>query len=222
MNAPGVVSFNRLFPGLSQTEIEGLRNACAPAFLSAGQRVFNEGDLGDSMCIIETGAIAIVKTIDQDHERVLTTLPAGAIFGEMSFIDGRRRSAGARAVEDSNILTLGRPRFEQIARQHPRIGVICFANLASVIADRLRTANDQYREVVAEYLEATGTQRLGLGTLAEPLKAITLHTLQGQTLHGRVLDVVEGFGGGWLLHFKDEKGRDSLIPYHAIARIDVA
>lgn len=219
MNAP--VSFSRLFPGLSTTEIESLRKACTPTFLSAGQRVFNEGDLGDSMCIIETGSIAIFKTIDQDHERMIATMQAGAIFGEMSFVDGRRRSAGARAVEDSTVLSLGRPRFEQIAREQPRIAIICFANLASVIADRLRGANDTYREVVAEYLEATGMQRLGLGSLAEPMRSVSLHTARGEILHGRVLDVIEGFGGGWVVHFRDEKGRASLIPYHAIARIEL-
>src|SRR4051812_18718066 len=127
------VSFGRLFPGLTTAEIDVLRNACAPAQLAAGQMLFAEGDLGDSMCIIESGTIAICKTIDKDHERILTNLQAGAVFGEMSFIDGRRRSAGARAVEDSTVLSLGRPRFELISRQHPRIAVICLANLASVI-----------------------------------------------------------------------------------------
>ena len=216
------LSFSKVFPGLSSSDVDILRKACQPIELAAGQRLFNEGDLGDSMLIIESGAIEVYKQIHGDQERVLASFHTGDIFGEMSFVDGRRRSAGARATEASVLAALGRPKFDQISREHPKLAAICFANLASLLADRLRSANEIYRDAVAAYLDATGAKKLGLASLVEGMKPVLLLTSRGETLSGRVLDVVEGVGGsGWVIHFRDDKNRLSWIPYHAVARIEV-
>jgi CRP-like cAMP-binding protein len=209
----------KFFPGMSQAQTDALRQACTAKQLTAGDIVFREGDLGDSMWIIETGEVEIIKTVG-DTTRVLAKFKEGEIFGEMSFVDGRRRSAGARALTESALLSLGRPKFEQVAREHPQIAGLCFSNLANLIADRLRTANETYREAIGAYLEAIGAKQLHLDGYVEGLRPVRMHLTHGVPLDGKILQVDrESFGP--ILHFRAADGHVSLIPYHSLLRIEV-
>jgi CRP-like cAMP-binding protein len=63
--------------------------------------VVREGDPGDSLCIIVSGAVEVRK---KDH--AVARLQPGDFFGEISLIDGEPRSATVVAVEDLTLLTI--------------------------------------------------------------------------------------------------------------------
>ena len=71
----------------------------------AGEWIFREGDPGDCAFVIESGRVAITY----EHDGVAETiahLGAGELFGEMALIDGRPRSASARAATDVRLRTV--------------------------------------------------------------------------------------------------------------------
>ena len=68
---------------------------------SAGQTVFQKGDLGDCLYVIVDGGIRI-----HDGDRTLNDLHAGEVFGEMAALDAEPRSASATASEDTLLLRL--------------------------------------------------------------------------------------------------------------------
>lgn len=78
--------------------------------LLPGEFIFQEGDLGDFAYIVEEGEIEISTTID-GKLLVLNLLGPGSLFGELALIDGRCRSASARATQNT-LLTIITP--EQI------------------------------------------------------------------------------------------------------------
>jgi CRP-like cAMP-binding protein len=68
-----------------------------------GEIIFEDGTSGDWIYVILRGEVEIYKTV-RGKKVVLSRLSEGDVFGEISFIDKKPRSAGARAVGD---VTLG-------------------------------------------------------------------------------------------------------------------
>jgi CRP/FNR family transcriptional regulator, cyclic AMP receptor protein len=212
---------SRLFADLSEKDVEVITRACEDRILVAGEQLFHENDAGDSLFIVQSGRIDIFKNIRGDVERGLTSLGPGDVLGEMSFIDGARRSATARTGEPSEFLVLSRSNFARVQAERPDIAAAFFRNMAAIVAARLRTTNELYREAVSFGLEATGAQALNLKSLGEEMRHVTLHLGAGEALSGRILQI-DHHAAGYTVVLKLENERLTIVPYHAIQRIDLA
>ena len=82
-----------LFASLTDNAAIELRNLLATTDVSAGAQLFHKGDTGDAMYLIESGRVRISITDEDRKEITLAELAQGDFFGEMSIIDGRKRSA---------------------------------------------------------------------------------------------------------------------------------
>ncbi|MEO8706862.1 MAG: cyclic nucleotide-binding domain-containing protein, partial [Kofleriaceae bacterium] len=58
----------------------------------AGTVLFEEGQPGDYMYVVQSGEIEIRRQVGET-ERVVAVLPPGEFFGEMAILNGRPRSA---------------------------------------------------------------------------------------------------------------------------------
>ena len=97
--------------------------------LSAGQALFSEGEQGDLMYVLMSGAAYIIV-----HDKVMETAEAGAILGEMAMIEDRARSATVIAKSDCTLLPIARKRFNFLIQQTPNFSL----HVMQVIAGRLR------------------------------------------------------------------------------------
>lgn len=73
--------------------------------LAKGDLLFREGDASDAMYVIKSGRIAITKA-KGSGEIILAEKKAGEMLGEMAFFDDKPRSAGAKAIQDSEVIQL--------------------------------------------------------------------------------------------------------------------
>lgn len=73
--------------------------------LKKGEVLFKQGDPPDAMYVIKKGRIAIVVPKGQG-EVTVGELKKGEMLGEMAFFDGNPRTAGAKAMEESELITL--------------------------------------------------------------------------------------------------------------------
>ena len=89
---------------------------------AAGAIIVQEGAPGSEMFIIDDGEVEIVRMFGE-HERILTTLGPGDFFGEMSVLEGRPRSATARAKVACRLLPIDASTFDALLREHPEVGV---------------------------------------------------------------------------------------------------
>jgi CRP-like cAMP-binding protein len=89
---------------------------------SKGQFVFREGEDGDEMYIIQSGQVAIQKTL-RNKKTVLTLLEKGDFFGEMSILERLPRTADAEVIEDSDLITINAQTFGEMIRSNPEIAV---------------------------------------------------------------------------------------------------
>jgi len=212
---------SRLFADLSAADAEVILAACEERILVGGEELFHESDPGDSLFIVQSGRVDIFKNIRRDVDRSLASFGPGDVIGEISFIDGARRSATARTTEASSFLVLARQSFAAVQKQRPDIAATVFRNMAAIVAARLRTTNELYREAVAFGIEATGAHTLNLKTLADELRNVTLHLGGGQNVSGRLLQL-DHHAAGYTIVLKLQDDRLTVIPYHAIQRLDLA
>lgn len=73
--------------------------------LSKNEVLFREGDESDAMYVIKSGRIAITKA-KGSGEIILAEKKAGEMLGEMAFFDNKPRSAGAKAIQDVEVIIL--------------------------------------------------------------------------------------------------------------------
>ena len=221
MGEEGKLNRWRLFAELGPEDAEVVLKACEERNLVGGEELFRENDPGDSIFIVQSSRVDIFKNIRGDVDRSLASFGPGDVIGEMSFIDGARRSATARTTETSEFLLLSRQSFARVQKERPDIAAAVFRNMAAIVASRLRTTNELYREAVAYSIEATGAHTLNLKALAEELRPVTLHLAGGQSVAGRILQM-DHHAAGYTVVLKMKSDQLTIVPYHAIQRIDLA
>jgi CRP-like cAMP-binding protein len=102
-----------------------------PAFLAMVERlerrvyaqgavVFQEGDPGDSLYLVSSGNLQVLKS-DESGQIQLARLSGGSFFGEFGLLTDGRRHATVRCIEDSELLVLRREVLIELTQSHPSI-----------------------------------------------------------------------------------------------------
>ena len=102
--------------------------------LPPGQTVFNEGEPGDRMYAIIAGSVDIVA-----HGKVIETVEAGGVFGEMALVENRPRSASVVVKSEAKLVPIDRNRFLFLVQQTPFFSL----QLLAIVAERLRKFVDK-------------------------------------------------------------------------------
>jgi NADH dehydrogenase len=96
-----------------QLNLGGGRGA-TQAHYEPGEIVFAEGDAGDSLYMILSGEVEVLKRFGADPQ-VVRTLGPGEYFGEMALLGRHPRSAGTRALSALDVLVLPASDFSALA-----------------------------------------------------------------------------------------------------------
>ena len=161
-----------LFRQLSRAELQALRLITLERPLAAGQEIFREGAPGDGVYLVKAGFVEISAGAGATR-RVFSRLGPGEIFGEMSLIEHRPRSATATAATAAEVYFLPRGEVLPFIQRSPGLA---FA-LLQQISHRLRELNQLHvRELVqAESLAVVGRFAQGIvHDLKNPLSIISL------------------------------------------------
>jgi CRP-like cAMP-binding protein len=103
----------------------------------AGEVLFREADSSNHVYACIRGRVRLVVSAACGRELVLDVKLPGDVFGELSAIDGGRRSTGAVAMASTEVLELPGARFLAVVLADARVG---HAALRALSHD-LRTAN---------------------------------------------------------------------------------
>jgi CRP-like cAMP-binding protein len=131
-----------------------------------GQVIFQEGETGGEMYIIQSGAVEIFRSTNGD-KRLSLVLEKGDFFGEMSLLEGVARTMTAEAIEDSELIIINGSTFDQMIKSNIEIAVRMMRKLSL----RLRETTEQLERALASQgahpvpeLEPPGTQVTKAGT----------------------------------------------------------
>jgi CRP/FNR family cyclic AMP-dependent transcriptional regulator len=96
---------------------------------SAGQIIFSEGQPGEVMYVVLEGEVDI-----QASGKLIETIHAGDMFGEMALVDSEPRSAEAVARTDCKLVPINKKRFAFLVTETPFFAL----EVMQVMANRLR------------------------------------------------------------------------------------
>jgi sulfate permease, SulP family len=136
-----------VFHGLSDDEIAALETCAMHRVYQAGEQVFGADSIGHELMLISRGEVKVSLPVNSGKTIHLTTFSRGQFFGEMSFLDGRAHSADVYATRETELIAIDRKAFARIAASDPVMSVSVMRAVALAIADRLRHANAELREM---------------------------------------------------------------------------
>jgi SulP family sulfate permease len=136
-----------LFHGLNAQEIESLERCVQRHVYQEGDLVFSADSTGHELMLISRGEVKVSLPLANGKTIHLTTFSRGQFFGEMSFLDGRAHSADIHATRETELLAIDRKAFATVAAGDPVMSISVMRAGALAIADRLRHANAELREM---------------------------------------------------------------------------
>ncbi len=140
MNKLAIIATSPLFEMLSREELEHLTELSQVRPFAAGEVIFEEGQLGDSLFIIGHGEVEVLGR-DGGVPHPLAVLGPPEFFGEMSLIDREYRSATLRARTDAELLQLTTQGLATFREAHRDGFTFIVINIARSLSARLREAN---------------------------------------------------------------------------------
>ena len=128
---------------LSDDERRMLTESGGTVQLSADQFLFQVGEPGGTLYIVESGTIEIYIKDNAGQKISLKTAEKGDFFGEISVFDGRPRTATAVAVTDCELLALSRKDLLAAFHQKPETALGMLAAMGAMLrdADKLLQTN---------------------------------------------------------------------------------
>ena len=121
-------------PDLAQTSVQQ-ESQIKNQHFEPGDIIFRQGDLGDSVYVIEQGDCDVVKE-ESGATRVLATLHAGEYFGEMALLSDKTRNATIQARTAMEVLLIPKADFDTLRRSVP-----AFAEVFKELARKRAAAN---------------------------------------------------------------------------------
>ena len=143
-----------------------------------GATIIHEGTTGSDAYLILSGSVEVYKKVG-DEKLVLSRLVKGNIFGEMSLVDDKPRSATIVALEDTEVRILSRERFESMLEQNPRAVI----PLLKQVFQRVRYLN----QMVTAFCGQASTGTVELAT--QPLRLTAKTDEAEQAVQGKEIDI---------------------------------
>jgi len=145
-----------LFKLLDEQELADLAAVIDSTPVKAGDVIFRSGDLGDSLYIVRSGEIELSVKDTTGDKIVLTVAEKDDVFGELSMLDARPRSATARAIEDSEVLLLDRDDLLMLFQKQPDAAL----NMLAAMSGMLRNVDRLLQTRVARNVNVEMEERL--------------------------------------------------------------
>lgn len=139
-----------LLADLSDEEMTQVEGATTTTDLLRGDLLFAEDDTPTDFHVVVSGRIAIAKRSVDGRESMVALMERGDLFGEMPLFDDLSRSAEARALEASQVLTIPYAPLRAIYEARPDM----LWSVVRLLAERLRSTNTALADSV--FLDVTG------------------------------------------------------------------
>jgi CRP-like cAMP-binding protein len=120
---------------------------------AAGQRIFSQGDAGDTMYVVHEGEVDLLV-----NGQTVEKLGPGGVLGEMGLIDTAPRSATAIARTECKLVPVDRNRFGLLVQHTPDFAL----QIMRVMAGRLRVMDQMLLD--RRQVERRAAERRRVGT----------------------------------------------------------
>ena len=140
-----------LLEDLDNQEIAKISKIIQKLNFKKGEYMFKEKDDTKGLYLINSGKVEIAKVTSDGWKQTLTFFTKGHFFGELSILEKRRHEAYAIAVENTEILLIGKEDFEKMEKEESPIAFKIMKKIALVMCKNLRRMNDKFLNALISY-----------------------------------------------------------------------
>ena len=119
----------------------------------ANEQVVKQGELGETLFVIEEGVLRVTGNVELDDKKNMQTgicdLEKGSIFGETCLHEPSPRMATVIAVTDSCVVEVDGLKLSVFLDAHPVLGYLFYKNLFEISVTRLNKANQRVEHLMA-------------------------------------------------------------------------
>jgi CRP/FNR family transcriptional regulator, cyclic AMP receptor protein len=110
---------------------------------AAGETIFLMGSVGDSLMAVVSGSVRISVPSPDGKEIVLAIIQPMEVFGEIALLDGKERTADAKAIGACTLAVFKRRDVLALLKDNPTV----WAKLVQVHCARLRNTDQHIAEI---------------------------------------------------------------------------
>ncbi len=132
-----------IFEDLSEKQLEKIFNLAHIKLFPANTVILEEGKLGGALFIIVKGRIRVTKKVEGKEAKIITSLGAQSIFGEMSLFDNLPYSANVIALDETRCMVINKDRFDEMLQQDLPLAYKLLTQIITILSQRLRNTNEE-------------------------------------------------------------------------------
>lgn len=140
--AGGSLAGIHLFRDLSTEERDAVAQLCQGRRVAAGNELVRDGEATDDVYFVVSGKVRATIFAVSGKEVAFRDLGPGESVGDLSAIDGHRRSATVVAIEESTVLSMPAAAFWAVLQEHPSVT----RNLLRELTALIRALSDRVVE----------------------------------------------------------------------------
>lgn len=112
---------NQMFSALDDATLQALESRLEAVRLAANDTLFKQDEPGESLYLLTAGKLGVSIQHDDGTTTEVDQLGPGAVVGEMALLTRQPRTATVVALEESELVRLGKNEFERLAAAHPSL-----------------------------------------------------------------------------------------------------
>jgi small-conductance mechanosensitive channel/CRP-like cAMP-binding protein len=121
-----------IFAPLTPEELSRLASASESRTYAQGEPIIRTGEAGDSMFVVNRGAVEVRVASADGKMRAVATLDEGDFFGEMALFTGEPRAANVVATEETEVMEIGHRALKLLFDSNPDL----LESLSHIIEER--------------------------------------------------------------------------------------
>jgi CRP-like cAMP-binding protein len=140
-----------LLEDLNNQELAEISKIIKKLRFKKGEQIFKEKDETKGLYLINSGKVEIAKVTPDGWKQTLAVFTKDHFFGELSILEKRKHEAFATAVENTEILFIGKKDFEKMETEVSSIAFKIMKKIALVMCKNLRRMNDKFMNALISY-----------------------------------------------------------------------
>ena len=157
---------------LSDQDAETFRPHTHVVVLPRGERLFDEGDLGDCLYLVISGKVKLTRTAPDGRESLVSVHGPGDMFGELAMFDPTYRTSTAVAITDARLAQIAHNDLRNVLATRPPVALL----LLKALAQRLRRVTETNTNLI--FTDVPGRVAKALLELADKFGTLTDEGIQ--------------------------------------------
>ena len=130
------LAITRIAEGMTGEQLRIFSELTERRSYADGETILGDADNTHELLILLSGRAEVVNLFNQE----IGIVEPGSLIGELSFLDGKARSAKVVSKGATECAALTRPVLQTLHANHPEIVALVMQNIALALAEKLRGA----------------------------------------------------------------------------------